>query len=265
MFSYYGSKSKLVDLYPAPKHGKIIEPFAGSARYALKYFDRDVLLVDAYEVIVKIWHYLQQASEADILGLPNLTYKQSTDDYNLSEGERLLLGFLVARGSRRPAKVVQKFSSVEQDKKRIAKDLYKIRHWKIELGSYESIPNQCATWYIDPPYQNVGKAGYNVNERGKAIDFPALGEWCKQRKGQAIVCEVTTADWLPFEPLKEQHGQKLTSTEAVWCNDGWSPSKVPLRLPTPLAPDRFQREPSSVIPLQASLFAEVPPATTSGR
>ena len=100
----------------------------------MKYFDRDVLIVDAYEVVVKIWHYLQQASEADILGLPNLTYKQSTDDYNLSEGERLLLGFLVARGSRRPAKVVQKFSSVEQDKKRIAKDLYKIRHWEIELG-----------------------------------------------------------------------------------------------------------------------------------
>ena len=205
------------------------------------------------------------ASEKDILGLPDLTYKQSTADYNLSEGERLLLGFLAARGSRRPAKVVQKFSSVAQDKIRIAKDLYKIRHWKIELGTYENIPNQTATWFIDPPYQNVGKAGYNVNERGKAIDFPALGEWCKQREGQAIVCEVTTADWLPFEPLKEQHGQKLTSTEAVWCNDGWSPSKVPLRLPTPLAPDRFQREPASVIPLQSSFFADVPPATISGR
>ena len=52
MFSYYGSKSKVVDLYPRPKFDKIIEPFAGSARYALKYFDRDVLLVDKYEVIV---------------------------------------------------------------------------------------------------------------------------------------------------------------------------------------------------------------------
>lgn len=209
MFSYYGSKSKLIDLYPSPKYSKIIEPFAGSARYALKYFDRDVLIVDAYEVVVKIWKYLQLASEADILGLPNLTYKQSTDDYNLSEGERLLLGFLVARGSRRPAKVVQKFSSVEQDKKRIAKDLYKIRHWKIELGTYENIPNQTATWFIDPPYQNVGKAGYNVNERGNAIDFRALGDWCKSRNGQAIVCEVTTANWLQFTPLKKTTWSKI--------------------------------------------------------
>jgi len=260
MFSYYGSKSKLVDLYPAPKHGRIIEPFAGSARYALKYFDRDVLLVDAYEVVVKIWNYLQQASESDILGLPNLTYKQSTDDYNLSEGERLLLGFLVARGSRRPAKVVQKFSSVEQDKKRIAKDLYKIRHWKIVHGDYRDIENQEATWYIDPPYQVTGKDNaaplYNVQERGKVMDFPALGEWCKQRQGQVIVCEVTTADWLPFVPLKEQHGQRRTSTEAIWCNDGWSPSKVSLRLPTLREPDKGDSAPLNLLstPEQLSLF-----------
>ena len=30
MFSYYGSKGKIVDYYPPPKHKKIIEPFAGS-------------------------------------------------------------------------------------------------------------------------------------------------------------------------------------------------------------------------------------------
>jgi site-specific DNA-adenine methylase len=218
MFSYYGSKSKLVDFYPAPKYGRIIEPFAGSARYSLKYFDRDVLLVDAYEVVVKIWHFLQQASEKDILSLPNLTYKQSIDDYKLSEGERLLLGFLVARGSRRPAKVVQKFSNIEQDKKRIAKNLFKIRHWVIKHGDYRDIENQDACWFIDPPYQNVGKAGYNVNERGNKIDYTALGEWCKSRKGQVIVCEVTTANWLPFEPLVVQRGQKRASIEAYWVN-----------------------------------------------
>jgi len=32
-----------------------------------------------------------------------------------------------------------------------------------------------------------------------------------------------------------------------------------------LAPDRFQRAPASVIPLQSSFLADVPPATTSGR
>jgi len=66
MWSYYGSKSKVIDLYPSPKFDKIIEPFAGSARYALKYFDRDVLLVDKYPVIVDLWKWLQKVSEADI-------------------------------------------------------------------------------------------------------------------------------------------------------------------------------------------------------
>jgi len=218
MFSYYGSKSKLIDLYPAPMFDKIIEPFAGSARYALKYWEHDILIVDAYDVVIKIWHYLKQASIKDIMSLPDLTYGQTTDDYDLSEGERLLLGFLVARGSRRPAKIVQKFSSVANDKKRIASDLHKIRHWKIMQGDYRAIENVEATWFIDPPYQNVGKAGYNVNERGNKINFSELGAWCKSRNGQSIVCEVTAADWLDFTPLKQQHGQKQTSTEAVWIS-----------------------------------------------
>jgi len=72
MFSYYGSKSKIVDYYPPPKHKRIIEPFAGSARYSLKYWQNDVLLVDKYPVIIEVWNYLKNASVNDILKLPRL-------------------------------------------------------------------------------------------------------------------------------------------------------------------------------------------------
>ena len=219
MFSYYGSKSKIINHYPPPKGIKIIEPFAGSARYALKYFEKDVLLVDKYPVIVRIWHYLQSATEKDILGLPNLTYKQSVEDYNLSQDEKLFLGFLVARGSRRPAKIVQKFSSVENDKKKISEQLYKIRHWEIRLGDYRDIENQFATWYIDAPYQDVGKAGYNVNERGDNINFQELGKWCKERMGRVIVCESMTANWLPFKSLCEVSGQLHKTKEGIWYKE----------------------------------------------
>lgn len=51
MWSYYGAKTNLVGYYPKPKYDRIIEPFAGSARYALKYFDRDILLIDKYPVM----------------------------------------------------------------------------------------------------------------------------------------------------------------------------------------------------------------------
>jgi len=178
--------------------------------------------------VIKIWHFLQKASEKDIIGLPNLTYKQTVEDYNLSEEEKLFLGFLVARGVRRPQKIVQKFSCVEQDKAKIAKNLYKIKHWKIRLGNYKDIENTEATWFVDPPYQNIGnisggansgKSTYNVNENGNKIDFKLLANWCIERNGQTIVCENTASTWLPFLPLKKQRGQLLTSMEAVWYNN----------------------------------------------
>lgn len=213
MWSYYGSKSKVVHRYPAPKFDKIIEPFAGSARYALKYFDRDILLVDKWDVVVKIWHYLQQASPADIMGLPEPKYKESIEGYNLSEGERLLMGFMVARGVAFPQKIVQKFSDISIAKKRIANNLHKIRHWNIRKGEYSEIENETATWFVDPPYQ-VG--GEHYHEKG--IDYRRLSMWCESRDGQTIVCENTKADWLPFVPLERMTGAYSTTTEAVWSN-----------------------------------------------
>jgi len=93
MFSYYGSKSKIVDYYPPPKHKRIIEPFAGSARYSLKYWQNDVLLVDKYPVIVDVWNYLKNASEQDILKLPILKKGDDVRTFGLTKDEMLLLGF----------------------------------------------------------------------------------------------------------------------------------------------------------------------------
>jgi len=216
MFSYYGSKSKVVDLYPSPKFGKIIEPFAGSARYSLKYFDRDILLIDKWEVIVKIWHYLQQATPADIMGLPEPKYKESIESFNLAEGERLLMGFLVARGVAHPQKIVQQFSDIAAAKKQISSQLFKIKHWVIRQGSWDEIENTEATWFIDPPYQAKGGHKYKMNN--SMIDFQKLGEWCKARSGQVIVCESTEADWLPFYSMRTVNGSYSETTEAIWSN-----------------------------------------------
>jgi hypothetical protein len=46
-FSYYGSKHRIIDKYPAPVHGRIVEPFAGSAAYATRYYWLPVTLYDA--------------------------------------------------------------------------------------------------------------------------------------------------------------------------------------------------------------------------
>jgi len=145
MWSYYGSKSKIVRLYPPPLYGKNIEPFAGMARYSLRYFDRDILLVDKDPTIVRLWHFLQSCTVSDIFGLPDLTYKQSIEDCDISEDEELLLGFMVARGAASPQKIVQKFSDIYYGKRRIARNLFKIKHWIIEMGDYREIVNEVAT------------------------------------------------------------------------------------------------------------------------
>jgi site-specific DNA-adenine methylase len=223
VFSYYGSKSKVVHLYPKPKFGKIIEPFAGSARYSLKYFDCDVLLVDKFETIVRTWRYLQQASEKDILGLPRLTQGLDISTLNLSEEERLFVGFMAGVAQGKPAKRVTPFAAVHFDESRkslwvtIAEQLYKIRHWTIIQGDYQDILNEQATWFIDPPYQHGGEHQYRFGN--KQLDFQSLSEWCKSRDGQAIVCENTKADWLPFYPLRKIQGVANTDTiEAIWSN-----------------------------------------------
>src|SRR3990167_4387390 len=102
MWSYYGSKSKIVNYYPPPKYDKIIEPFAGSARYSLKYFDREVILVDKYDVIVRLWKWLQECKPSDILKLPKLKQGEFVSDFNLSYEEGLLVGFLAGTAQGKP-------------------------------------------------------------------------------------------------------------------------------------------------------------------
>ena len=107
MFSYYGSKSKVIDCYPKPKHDKIIEPFAGSARYALKYFEKDVLLVDKYKEIIKIWQWLQQCSAGDIKRLPDLKKGDDIRNFTFDCNEaQMLMRFMIGGGLAHPQWIV---------------------------------------------------------------------------------------------------------------------------------------------------------------
>ena len=223
MFSYYGSKSKIVDYYPPPKHKKIIEPFAGSARYSLKYWQNDILLVDKFEVVVNVWKWLQKCSYNDIIKLPRLTNGMDIRTLNLTEEELNFVGFMAGVAQGKPRMKVSPFAAIHFEEARkskyetIAEQLYKIRHWEIKCDDYRNIENIEATWFIDPPYQHGGQHQYKFNN--KSIDFSELGEWCKNRNGQVLVCENTKADWLPFMPMKTIQGcANSFTTEAIWSN-----------------------------------------------
>lgn len=216
MFSYYGSKSKIVDYYPPPKYGKIIEPFAGSARYSLKYFDRDVMLFDKYEIVVNVWKWLQQCSKQDILGLPKMKSGDNVHDFDISEVEKQFIGFLICRGMESPRENVSSFvGDITDALKNISEQVERIKHWEIKLGCYKDIENIEATWFIDPPYQFGGE---HYVESSKNLNFIELGEWCKSRNGQIIVCENTKATWMPFKPMKDMTGSQHKTVEAIWSN-----------------------------------------------
>lgn len=216
MWSYYGTKKKIAKYYPKPQCDIIIEPFCGAAQYSL-YGDnwkKQVYLVDKYEIITKIWRYLINSTEKDILSLPDLEIGQNIDDFKmLSDEERWLIGFCINPASAGPKKTSSKRSRWNNNKIDIAKNIYKVKHWKVKCDDFKNIKNVKATWYIDPPYK-YGGIYYRMNN--KYIDYDDLASWCKSRNGQIIVCENTKADWLDFAPLVDLRGQLHTTTEAIW-------------------------------------------------
>lgn len=222
MWSYYGSKTNLVKYYPAPKYDKIIEPFSGTARYSLKYFDRDILLIDKYPVIIKIWKWLQSCSPNDILKLPRFRPGETVNDFTFDcEEAKLFMGFIIGCGAERPRikatdrKTIDRPNHINYNLKRVSGELWKIKHWNFLEADFSAAPDQEATWFIDPPYE-FGGAAYVMSN--KKIDFPGLGEWCRNRKGQVIVCENTKATWMNFKPIIKQRGSVATTTEAIWSN-----------------------------------------------
>jgi site-specific DNA-adenine methylase len=209
----------------------IIEPFCGAAQFSLygNNWENNVVLYDKDKTIIDVWTYLIRASKEDILSLPDMFAGDSVNDHKqLTQAERSLIGYCINPGSASPkitARATGNWSLPQANraslwnryKKDIAENLYKIRHWVAEYKDYRDIDfNLHATWFIDPPYMHGGKY-YRMSST--KINYWDLGEWCKSRNGQVIVCENTKADWLDFKPLVEMNGQLHKTTEAIWYKE----------------------------------------------
>lgn len=204
-FCFYGGKWRAAPRYPAPKFKTIIEPFSGAAGYSTRHFERDVILLDINPVIQSLWRYLINVSSSEIRSLPIAV--EHVDKLSVCTEARHLIGFWLNKATscsprKQPSAWMR--SGIrpnsywgEAVRERIANQVEHIRHWKVLDGGYQSSPELEASWFIDPPYANAAGAMY----RHQVDDYGTLGEWCRQRKGQLIVCENDGASWLPFEPL----------------------------------------------------------------
>jgi hypothetical protein len=238
-FYYYGAKNALARKYPAPEHGTIIEPFAGSAAYSLAYPDRRVLLYDLDERVCGVWDYLIRTPEREILALPDLPFDGCVDELPVCQEARWLIGLnlAVANQSVRTrwsswgwSRVVDPFEGnvrrvwTAPCRVKIARQQRAIRHWRIHHAPWTSAPVMPdAAYFVDPPYQVAGK---HYRHGAKGVDFDALGAWCRTSPGQVIACEAEGATWLPFRLLEEIASQGRTgekkgsgrSREVVWTN-----------------------------------------------
>jgi site-specific DNA-adenine methylase len=87
-FSFFGSKWRVAPHYPKPTHNTIIEPFAGSAGYTLRYPNRNVRLYDADPIICGVWDFLLRAASEEIRRLP-LVFSHIDELHGLPGGEGL--------------------------------------------------------------------------------------------------------------------------------------------------------------------------------
>lgn len=218
MWSYYGCKWKIIKKYPKPTTNKIIEPFAGAGSYSLEHFENEIILVDKSPLIISVWQYLQSCSLNDIKGLPILPqgHVLKRDEFDC-DGQYNLMRFIIAQASYGGNNVVSKWGALrfKNNIKKLTQNHHKIKHWKFICGDYFDLPNDEATWFIDPPYF---KGGHKYPFSNKKIDFKELGEWCLSRTGQLIVCENSAANWLPFVPLAKTNGVYRQTQEVIYTN-----------------------------------------------
>jgi hypothetical protein len=225
-FSYFGSKYRMAKYYPKPTHDVIIEPFAGSAGYALLYPEKEVILYDNYEPIVMLWDYLIKVKKEEMLNLPldnngNAFCKEyPVSDCNIAQEAKILIGFWLTESqtscSRYPLSKSRGGNWTIKKRNMLANQVESIRHWKIENKSYDEIEiNQKFTWFIDPPYSQAGK-----RYRNNSIDYSKLATWCKERQGQIIVCEQNGANWLDFSTFKKaSNASNKKYEEVMWSNN----------------------------------------------
>lgn len=207
---FYGGKWRAAPRYPVPQLRTIVEPFAGAAGYACRYPHLDVVLVDRDPIIAGIWRYLIAVKPAEVLTIPDIPEGGTVDDLSVCQEARWLAGFWCNNGTTQPSKSPSKWSREcgqeshnwsgwgYKPRQRIARDVQRIRHWRIIEGEYHDAPDIEATWFIDPPYQTAAGRHY----KHQPGDFAALGKWVQGRQGQVIACDQQGADWLPWTTAK---------------------------------------------------------------
>lgn len=241
MFYYYGAKRILAPHYPRPRYRTIVEPFAGSAQYAVRCLvegsaDR-AILVDRDPRVVEMWQRLLAMTPAEVLSQPPLEVGATTAD-----PLQMVTAASNSWGSAKRYTINERMATCWPIMlAAIASALPHITgRVSVSLGDYGKAEQDApATYFVDPPYQTVrltdgqestGGArgrGYAKGCNSDSLDFAALGEWTQSLAGHVIAVDQVGADWLPFRPLKGHRNTIGTMhLEAIWAKGGESQGEL---------------------------------------
>jgi len=225
LFKWFGSKWLSSKKLPPPEFDTIIEPFAGSAGYSLRYCrERTVLLAETDPHILCLWSWLiNDTTEALIREIP-INVKVGTDIRTLGmcRGQELLLKTWQRTNNVGNCWTVSPWGNMPgqwtaNTRSRVASEFHVVKDWKIyengiELLYQQHLPD--VTYFVDPPYQ------FNYQYKAKAIDYTKLAQCLRLKHGQVIVCEAVepkterVPTWLPFQPF----GSRITSRRKADCH-----------------------------------------------
>ena len=223
LFKWFGSKWQSAKNYPPPMHDTIIEPFAGSAGYALNYCNWKVSLWEDDPNIFNLWTWLiETATQALILEIPiDIPIGTDIRTLGLNRGQALLLKNWQRTNNASDCWTVSPWGNLPGQwtagtRARVAESIYAVKHWKIEKPILRI--DEPATWFIDPPYY------YNYRYSGKLpkFDYDALDSFVQtiSRESLVIVCEAVRPKdgciptYLPFRHSHESVTSRRKMTQS---------------------------------------------------
>lgn len=225
LFKWFGSKWSAARLYPQPKYGTIIEPYAGSAGYCLNYADKNCIIYDSNDQLQELWLWLiNDSTQQKILDIPiNLPVGIDIRTTGLDRGQQLLLKHWQRTNNVGDCWTISKWGHLPGQwtancRARVAEESQAIRHWEFRSKLW-NIDN--ATYFIDPPYL------YNYRYRVKGFDYERMTDAiCSlPANTQAIVCEATCPktekipDYLPFTPFAKRVTSRRAAGNHIHSNE----------------------------------------------
>lgn len=212
LFKWFGSKWLASKLYPPPDHDSIFEPYAGSAGYSLRHFQKNVTIYDDNEQLKALWSWLINDANYELIkSIPtNIEVGYDIRNLNLSSGQQLLLKHWQRTNTVGNCWTISSWGNkpgqwTESTRERVAREVEFIKHWKFCPITWK----EEGTYFVDPPYE------FNYRYGIRTFDYDELVQNISSvpESSTVIVCEAACQKtgalptYLPFQYF----GLRITS------------------------------------------------------